>query len=162
MRAASPAPDHVGMTSLAPADRPRATHPATRSQLAWLAAQLALWQSEGLLDVHWVTVKQLAQLEPTLVETIACMIGALLKEALDEAVNTMGVPEPAARSILLGHTQVALANGLRGDNPFSDACLIAMDYGKESIIKDDWKKVFRDDELDKNLARMLHLDRIER
>ena len=115
-----------------------------------------------VVDVHWVTIKQLAQLEPTLVETIACMIGALLKEALDEAVNTMGVPEPAARSILLGHTQVALANGLRGDNPFSDACLIAMDYGRESIIKDDWKKVFQDDELDKNLAKMLHLDKIER
>jgi pyrroline-5-carboxylate reductase len=113
-------------------------------------------------DVHWVTVKQLAQLEPTLVETIACMIGALLKEALDEAVNTMGVPEPAARAILLGHTQVALANTLKGDNPFSDACLIAMDYGRQTIIKDDWKKVFHDDELDKNLAAMLHLDHIER
>ncbi|WP_335988899.1 phosphogluconate dehydrogenase C-terminal domain-containing protein [Glycomyces sp. MUSA5-2] len=115
-----------------------------------------------VIDVHWVTVKQLAQLEPTLVETIACMVGALLKESLDEAVNTMGVPEAAARSILLGHTQVALANGLRGDNPFSEACLIAMDYGRESIIKEDWKKIFQDDELDKNLARMLHLDKIER
>lgn len=115
-----------------------------------------------VIDVHWVTIKQLAQLEPTLVETIACMIGALLKESLDEAVNTMGVPEAAARSILLGHTQVALANSLNGDNPFSDACLIAMDYGRKSIIKDDWKKVFRDDELDKNLARMLHLDSIQR
>jgi pyrroline-5-carboxylate reductase len=113
-------------------------------------------------DVHWVTVKQLAQLEPTLVETIACMIGALLKESLDEAVNTMGVPEPAARAILLGHTQVALANTLKGDNPFSDACLIAMDYGRRTIIKDDWKKVFQDDELDKNLAAMLHLDHIQR
>ncbi|KQM17068.1 oxidoreductase [Plantibacter sp. Leaf171] len=113
-------------------------------------------------EVHWVTVKQLAQLEPTLVETIACMIGALLKESLDEAVNTMGVPEPAARAILLGHTQVALANSLKGDNPFSDACLIAMDYGRSAIIKDDWKKVFQDDELDKNLAAMLHLDKIER
>lgn len=50
MRAASPAPDHVRMTSLAPAERPRATHPATRSQLDWLAAQLTAWQSEGLLD----------------------------------------------------------------------------------------------------------------
>ena len=115
-----------------------------------------------VIDVHFVTVKQLAQLEPTLVETVACMIGALLNEALDEAIHTMGVPEAAARSILYGHTQVALANGLRGDNPFSDACLIAMDYGRESIIKDDWKKIFRDDELDKNLARMLHLDHIER
>ena len=115
-----------------------------------------------VVDVHWVTVKQLAQLEPTLVETIACMIGALLNEALDETVNTLGVPEAAARSILYGHTQVALANGLRGDHPFSDACLIAMDYGRESIIKEDWKKIFRDDELDTNLAGMLHLDYIER
>jgi hypothetical protein len=115
-----------------------------------------------VVDVHWVTVKQLAQLEPTLVETIACMIGALLKESLHEAVHTMGVPEPAARAILLGHTQVALANSLRGDNPFSDACMIAMDYGRKSIIRDDWKKVFQDDELDKNLAAMLHLEKIER
>lgn len=115
-----------------------------------------------VIDVHFVTIKQLAQLEPTLVETVACMIGSLLNEALDEAIHTMGVPEAAARSILYGHTQVALANGLRGDNPFSDACLIAMEYGRESIIKEDWKKIFRDDELDKNLARMLHLDRIER
>ena len=115
-----------------------------------------------VIDVHWVTVKQLAQLEPTLVETVACMIGSLLNEALHEAIHTMGVPEAAARSILYGHTQVALANGLRGDNPFSDACLIAMEYGRESIIKEDWKKIFRDDELDTNLARMLHLDRIAR
>lgn len=115
-----------------------------------------------VLEVHWVTVKQLAQLEPTLVETIACMIGDLLKESLHEAVNTMGIPEAAARSILLGHTQVALANSFRGDNPFSDACKIAMDYGRESIIKPDWKKVFLDEELDKNLAMMLHLDKIER
>nr|BFE60155.1 phosphogluconate dehydrogenase C-terminal domain-containing protein [Dactylosporangium thailandense] len=112
-------------------------------------------------DVHWVTVKQLAQLEPTLVETIACMVGSLLKEALDETVK-LGVPEPAARAILLGHTQVALANTLKGDNPFSDACLIAMDYGRESILRDDWKKVFRDDELDHVLARMLHLKEIAR
>jgi D-apionate oxidoisomerase len=115
-----------------------------------------------VLDVHWVTVKQLAVLEPTLVETVACMIGALLKEALEETVHTVGVPEPAARAMLLGHVQVALANTLRGSNPFSDACLIAMDYGRETIVKDDWKKIFDDSELDKVLARMLHIDAIER
>jgi Phosphogluconate dehydrogenase (decarboxylating) C-term len=43
-----------------------------------------------------------------------------------------------------GHVQVALANTLRGSNPFSDACLIAMDYGRESIVRDDWKKIFDD------------------
>jgi BarA-like signal transduction histidine kinase len=115
-----------------------------------------------VVDVHWVTVKQLAYLEPTLVETVACMVGDLLKEALHETVHTVGVPEAAARSMLLGHTQVALANTLKGDNPFSDACLIAMDYGREKIIKDDWKSIFADDELDGVLTRMLHLDKIER
>ena len=55
--------------------------------------------------------------------------------------------------MLFGHVQVALANGLRGDNPFSDACLIAMDYGRDKIIKDDWKSIFDDDELDHVLSR---------
>ncbi|MGY0490036.1 phosphogluconate dehydrogenase C-terminal domain-containing protein [Streptomyces sp. WG-D5] len=115
-----------------------------------------------VVDVHWVTVKQLAVLEPTLVETIACMVGALLNEALHETVHTVGVPEKAARAMLLGHTQVALANTLKGDNPFSDACLIAMDYGRDSIVKDDWKKVFDDAELDKVITKMLKIKEIRR
>jgi ketopantoate reductase len=115
-----------------------------------------------VIDVHWVTVKQLAYLEPTLVEVVACMIGDLLNDALRETVDTVGVPEPAARAMLFGHVQVALANGLRGDNPFSDACLIAMDYGREKLIKDDWKSIFNDDELDHVLKQMLHLDHIHR
>src|SRR4029450_7220944 len=115
-----------------------------------------------VLDVHWVTVKQLAVLEPTLVETVACMVGALLKEALHETIHTVGVPEAAAKAMLFGHVQVALANTLRGSNPFSDACLIAMDYGRESIVRDDWKEIFDDGELDKVITRMLHLDQIAR
>ncbi|MFE2332363.1 phosphogluconate dehydrogenase C-terminal domain-containing protein [Streptomyces coelicoflavus] len=115
-----------------------------------------------VVDVHWVTVKQLAVLEPTLVETIACMVGALLTEALHETVHTVGVPEKAARAMLLGHTQVALANTLKGSNPFSDACLIAMDYGRESIVREDWKKVFEDEELDKVITRMLKIKEIRR
>ncbi len=112
-----------------------------------------------VVAVHWVTVKQLAYLEPTLVETVACMVGDLLREALHETVHTVGVPEAAARAMLLGHTQVALANTLKGDNPFSDACLIAMEYGRETIIKDDWKKIFSDEQLDLVIARMLHLNK---
>lgn len=115
-----------------------------------------------VVDVHWVTVKQLAVLEPTLVETVACMVGALLTEALHETVHTVGVPEKAARAMLLGHTQVALANTLKGSNPFSDACLIAMDYGRESIVREDWKKVFEDEELDKVITRMLKIKEIKR
>jgi len=111
-----------------------------------------------VLDLHWVTVRHLAVLEPTLVETVACMISGLLSEALRETVETAGVPEPAAKAMLFGHIQVALTNSLRGSNPFSEACLIAMDYGRESIVKDDWKKIFDDAELDRVIARMLRID----
>ena len=113
-----------------------------------------------VLDVHWVTVKQLAYLEPILVEVVACMIGDLLNDALQETIHSVGVPEPAARAMLMGHVQVALANGLRGDNPFSDACLIAMDYGRSKIIKENWKSIFNDEELDHVLKQMLHLEHI--
>ena len=37
-----------------------------------------------------------------------------------------------------------------------------MDYGRESILRDDWEKIFDDGELDKVITRMLHLDQIER
>ena len=113
-----------------------------------------------VLDVHWVTVEQLAYLEPTLVETITCMISGLLAEALHETVATVGVPEAAAKAMLFGHTQVALTNSLRGSNPFSEGCLIAMGYGRESIIKDDWKKVFDRAELDRVIARMLRIKQV--
>jgi hypothetical protein len=113
-----------------------------------------------VIDVFWVTVKQLAFLEPTLVETVACMVGTLLRDALWETVNTIGVPQEAAQAILFGHIQIALTNALRGSNPFSDACEIAMDYGRESIIKDDWRKIFDERELDGVVARMLKLDAV--
>ncbi len=113
-----------------------------------------------VLKVHWVTVKQLAVLEPTLVETVACMISGLLKDALWETVNTVGVPEEAAKAMLFGHTQVALANSLQSSNPFSEACLIAMDYGRNTIIRDDWKKIFDDSELDSVIARMLRINAV--
>jgi hypothetical protein len=115
-----------------------------------------------VIDVHWVTVKQLAILEPTLVETIACMIGGLLKEALEETVNTVGVPRAAAEALFYGHIQVAMANALRGDNPFSEACHIAMGHGREMIIKDDWKRVFDDAVLDDTIIKMLKIDAIKR
>jgi hypothetical protein len=113
-----------------------------------------------VIDVHWVTVKQLAVLEPTLVETVACMIGTLLRDALYETVHTVGVPQAAAEAILFGHIQIALTNALRGSNPFSEACEIAIAYGRETVIKDDWRKIFDDAELDRVITRMLRLDAV--
>ncbi|SOC88143.1 Acetohydroxy acid isomeroreductase, NADPH-binding domain [Curtobacterium sp. 314Chir4.1] len=115
-----------------------------------------------VIQVHWVTVKQLAVLEPTLVETIACMIGDFLNDALEETVTGVGVPREAARAMLYGHTWIALTNGLRGSNPFSDACHIAMGYGREKLIKEDWKQVFDDSELDSVIAKMLKIDAVKR
>jgi len=40
----------------------------------------------------------------------------------------------------------------------SDAAMIAMDYGKNKIIKEDWKKVLSDDALHEVLTQMLKLD----
>lgn len=113
-------------------------------------------------NVHWVTVKQLAYLEPTLVETVACMVGAFMKEALDETVKHSGVPEEAAKAMLYGHIQIALAVAFRATNPFSDACQIAMEYGREKIVKPDWKQIFDEKELDIVIARMLKIDAIRR
>jgi len=113
-------------------------------------------------QVHWVTVTQLAYLEPTLVETVACMVGAFMKEALDETVKHSGVPEEAAKAMLYGHIQIALAVAFRATNPFSDACMIAMEYGREKIVKSDWKQIFDQKELDIVIARMLKIDAIRR
>jgi D-apionate oxidoisomerase len=115
-----------------------------------------------VLDVRWVTVKQLAVLEPTLVETVACMVGGLLKEALHETVHTVGVPEPASKAMLFGHVRLRWPNTLHGSNPCSDAYLIAMDHGRESIVRDDWKKIVDDGEFDTVITRMLRIDQIER
>ncbi|MCX2749332.1 hypothetical protein OOZ51_16155 [Arthrobacter sp. MI7-26] len=117
-------------------DAPAATRDAAEATIRTIYAPV--------IDVHWVTVKQLAILEPTLVETVACMIGTLLNEAPHETVHTAGVPEEAAKAMLFGHVQIALTNALRGSNPFSEACEIAIQYGKDTIIKDDWKKIFDD------------------
>jgi hypothetical protein len=38
---------------------------------------------------------------------VACMIGDLLNDALQKTIHTVGVPEPAARAMLMGHVQVA-------------------------------------------------------
>jgi hypothetical protein len=113
-----------------------------------------------VIDVHWVTVKQLTVLEPTVTETITCMVSGLLKDVLKEAVETAGIPEQAVRAMLFGHVQIALANSLLGSNAFSDAAMIAMAYGREKVIKDSWKEIFDDAELDTVIARMLQLESV--
>ena len=40
--------------------------------------------------------------------------------------------------------------------------MIAMEYGREKIVKPDWKVIFEEQELDKVIARMLKIDSIRR
>jgi hypothetical protein len=35
-----------------------------------------------------------------------------------------------------------------------------MGYGRETIVKEDWKRIFDDDELDRVVARMLKIDAV--
>ena len=109
---------------------------------------------------HKITVEQMALLEPAAAEVVAGSAAVILKQALDEVVKK-GVPEAAAKAFLLGHIQICLSVVFRSTKPFSDACQIAIDYGLEEIYKDDWKKVFEKEELDKVLRRMLHLEEAE-
>ncbi|PFG03348.1 phosphogluconate dehydrogenase C-terminal domain-containing protein [Bacillus sp. es.034] len=119
-----------------------------------IGEQVAIDMYAPVETCHRITVEQMAILEPTAAEVVACTTAVILKETLDEVVK-MGVPEPAARAFLLGHIQIGLAVAFRGTNPFSDACQIAIDYGKEMIFKPDWKDVFEKEELDKVLKKML-------
>ncbi|MFC0267166.1 phosphogluconate dehydrogenase C-terminal domain-containing protein [Kushneria aurantia] len=112
-------------------------------------------------NVYWMTVTQLAYLEPTLVETVTCMLGTFMKEALEETVERTGVAREAAEAMLYGHIQIALAVAFRSTNPFSDACMVAIEYGRETILRPDWKKIFDQSELDKVIARMLKIDQLK-
>lgn len=119
-----------------------------------IGEQVAIDMYAPVETCHRITVEQMAILEPTAAEVVACTTAVILKETLDEVVK-MGVPEPAAREFLLGHIQIGLSVAFRGTNPFSDACQIAIDYGKEKIFKENWKDVFDKAELDNVLKKML-------
>ncbi|WP_297564482.1 phosphogluconate dehydrogenase C-terminal domain-containing protein [uncultured Arcanobacterium sp.] len=145
---------------------------AAQHVLAAMDTESEKWQPIGeevianmfapVVAVHWESVHDLAVLEPTLNETIGCMIGQFLKDVLDYTVEVTDMKYESVEAMFFGHIFIALTNALRGSNPFSDACLLAMDYGRERIINPNWKEVFKDEDLDIVLAKMLELDKIER
>lgn len=111
-----------------------------------------------VVECYRITVEQMAILEPAAAEVVVATCAAIMKEAIDEAVKH-GVPEAAARSFLLGHIQIPLAIVLKSSNPFSDAAMIAMDYGRRHILREDWKKVFEPEAIEEVLNEMLHLNK---
>ena len=103
---------------------------------------------------HRVTVEQMALLEPGLSETVCASLLVVMREAMDEVVRR-GVPKEAARDFLLGHMNV-LGAVIFEETPgvFSDACNKAIEFGKPMLMRDDWKRVFEQDELTASIQRI--------
>ncbi len=96
---------------------------------------------------HRITVEQMAILEPAMSETTAaCLIG-IIREALDEAIRR-GVPPEAARDFMFGHIKVPLGIAFgQVDFPFSDGAKLIMEYGRQRLLRPDWKSVFEPEDV---------------
>lgn len=91
---------------------------------------------------HRITVEQMAILEPAMAETVAIGLVMTLREALEEAVRR-GVPRAAAEDFMFGHIKVELGIAFgRVNFPFSDGAKLIANYGREHILKPDWRKLF--------------------
>lgn len=120
------------------------------------AEELCKRMFNPVVACHRITVEQMAILEPAAAEVVAAMCATIMKEAIEESVRR-GVPRPAAEAFLLGHIQIPLAIVLKSSNPFSDAAMIAIDYGRRNVLREDWKKVFEPEAIEEVLSEMLHL-----
>lgn len=110
---------------------------------------------------HRITVEQMAMLEPTMAETIGACTAMLLRGAMEEAVRR-GVPREAAHDFMLGHINIELAIAFgEAGNPFSDACLVAIEYGKKYLLRDGWEKLFEPESVREQIDVMLHPEKIE-
>lgn len=108
-----------------------------------------------VMRAHRITVEQMAMLEPTMAETISSMFVTVLGEALEEAVRR-GVPYEAAKDFMLGHINIQLGIVFEKVNPFSDACLVAIEYGRKAMIKEGWKELFDPEKVYEQIDVMLH------
>jgi hypothetical protein len=99
-----------------------------------------------VMNVHRVTVEQMAILEPALSETVALTCMMVIVEAMDEAVRR-GVPPQAVRDFMLGHINVniGILFGFLPGVVVSDGARMAAERGRKATFQPDWKKVFEPD-----------------
>ncbi|MDD3172492.1 MAG: phosphogluconate dehydrogenase C-terminal domain-containing protein [Herbinix sp.] len=110
-----------------------------------------------VMKSHVMGIRDIAFLEPTLVELMGATCLFAMAETVAEA-ERRGIPKEAAVSFLAGHIYNLSANflGFLGNTPVSDACKVAIGLGNKLVLRDDWKKIWQDDVLDKVIATMLH------
>lgn len=110
-----------------------------------------------VVNSYVMGIRDIAFLEPTLVE----LLGATCLYAMAETVNEAerkGIQREAAVSFLSGHIYNLSANflGFLGNTPVSDACKVAINLGNKLVLREDWKSIWKEDVLDKVIATMLH------
>jgi hypothetical protein len=95
-----------------------------------------------ILNVHRITVEQMAILEPAMAETVILTCMVVMREAIEEAIAS-GVPRQVAYDFALGHMRVNLGI-LFGyvDAEVSAGAKLAVEHAKMSVFQPDWKKVF--------------------
>ena len=104
-------------------------------------------------------IRDIAFLEPTLVEILGASTLFAMAETVNEA-ERRGIPREAAVSFLTGHINIlsAVFLGKMGNVQVSDACKVAVGLGNRLVLRDDWKRIWENDVLDKAIATMLHPD----
>ncbi|MEK0314433.1 phosphogluconate dehydrogenase C-terminal domain-containing protein [Cohnella sp. 56] len=113
-----------------------------------------------VMRTHRITVEQMAVLEPAMAETVGAMMATVLGEAMEEAVRR-GVPYEAAKDFMLGHINIELAIVFEKVNPFSDACLVAIEYGRKAMIKEGWRELFQPESIREQIDIMLHPEKLQ-
>jgi hypothetical protein len=107
---------------------------------------------------HRVTVEQMAILEPAMSETTAACLITVIREAMDEAIRR-GVPAEAARDFMYGHIKVPLGIAFgKVDFPFSDGAQLIIRYGREHLLRPDWKQVFEADKVREQVRAIVEGD----
>ncbi len=113
-----------------------------------------------VVNSYVMGIRDMAFLEPTLVEVLGATCLYAMAETVREA-ERRGIQREAAVSFLSGHIYSLSANflGLLGNTPVSDACKVAIGIGDRLVLREDWKRIWNDDTLDKVIATMLHPDK---
>jgi hypothetical protein len=104
---------------------------------------------------HRISVEQMALLEPAMAETVGIALIMALREALEEVVRR-GVPRAAAEDFLYGHIKVPLGIVFgRADFPLSDGARLIAEFGRQRILRPDWKAVFEPGSVSEQLRAIL-------